>query len=157
MFEIHDPESNNAQASRSQGQTQSRPDHSASIHSHPRMMRGLQKRLSELREHLVNDKDIGIPAIESAIALLREIDEEPFPGFTEDMIAEFECVRRELRARSKSTQPSEAIRGNRKTARFSIANIVVRGRVLSTHGGVQHTSHDFTWRWCQTINQWVSK
>ncbi len=107
MFEINDPESNNAQASRSQGQSQSRPDHSASIHSHPRMMRGMQKRLAEVRERLVNDKDMGIPAIESAIALLRVIDEEPFPGFTEDMIAEFECVRRELGALDPN-QPSQA-------------------------------------------------
>lgn len=106
MFEIHDPESNNAQASRSQGQSQSRPDHSASIHSHPRMMRGMQKRLAELRERLVNDKDIGIPAIESAMSLLREIDEERVPGFTEDIIAEFECVRRELGALDPN-QPSQ--------------------------------------------------
>ena len=106
MFEIHDPEPNNAQASRSQGQSQSRPDHSASIHSHPRMMLGMRKRLAELKERLVNDKDMGIPAIESAIALLREIDEEPFPGFTEDMIAEFECVRRELGALDPN-QPSQ--------------------------------------------------
>ena len=61
MCEIHDPESNNAQPSRSQGQTQSRPDHSASIHSHPRIMRGRQKRLAELRERLVNDKDNRYP------------------------------------------------------------------------------------------------
>ena len=107
MCEIHDPESNNAQPSRSQGQTQSRPDHSASIHSHPRIMRGRQKRLAELRERLVNDKDIGIPTIESAMSLLREIDEEPFPGFTEDMTAEFECVRRELGALDPN-QPSQA-------------------------------------------------
>ena len=106
MFEIHDPESNNAQASRSQGQSQSRPDHSASIHSHPRMMRGMQKRLAELRERLVNDKDIGIPAIESAMSLLREINGERFPGFTEDIIAEFECVRRELGALDPN-QPSQ--------------------------------------------------
>ena len=106
MFEIHDPEPNNAQASRSRGQSQSRPDHSASIHSHPRMMLGMRRRLTELKERLVNDKDIGIPAIESAIALLREIDEEPFPGFTEDMIAEFECVRRELGALDPN-QPSQ--------------------------------------------------
>ncbi len=107
MCEIHDPESNNAQPSRFQGQTQSRPDHSASIHSHPRIMRGRQKRLAELRERLVNDKDIGIPAIESAMSLLREIDEEPFPGFTEGVIAEFECVRRELGALDPN-QPSHA-------------------------------------------------
>lgn len=106
MCEIHDPESNNAQPSRSQGQTQSRPDHSASIHSHPRIMRGRQKRLAELRERLVNDKDTGIPAIESAMSLLREIDEGPFPGFTEDVIAEFECVRRELGALDPN-QPSQ--------------------------------------------------
>lgn len=107
MCAIHDPESNNAQPSRSQGQTQSRPDHSASIHSHPRIMRGRQKRLAEIRERLVNNKDIGIPAIESAMSLLREIDEEPFPGFTEDVIAEFECVRRELGALDPN-QPSQA-------------------------------------------------
>ncbi len=106
MFEIHDPESHNAQASRSQGQSQSRPDHSASIHRHPRMMRGMQKRLAELREHLVNDKDIGISAIESTIALFREMDEEPFPGFTENMIAEFERVQRELGALDPN-QPSQ--------------------------------------------------
>ncbi len=107
MFEIHDSDSNNAQASGSQGQSQSRPDHSASIHSHPRMMHGMQKRLAELRERLVNDKDIGIPAIESAMSLLREIDEGPFPGFTEDVIAEFECVRRELGTLDPN-QPSQA-------------------------------------------------
>ena len=107
MFEIHDPESNNTQASRSQGQSQLRLEHSASIHSHPRMMRGMQRRLAEVRECLVNDKDLGIPAIASAIALLREIDEEPFVGFTENMIAEFECVRRELGAPDPD-QPSQA-------------------------------------------------
>ncbi len=107
MFETHDPESNNAQASRSQDQSQSRLDHSASIHSHPRMMLGMRKRLAELSERLVTDKDIGIPAIESAMSLIREMDDEPFPGFTEDMIAEFECVRRELGALDPN-RPSQA-------------------------------------------------
>lgn len=107
MFEIHDLESSNHKASRSQDQSQSRPDHSARVHSHPRMMCGLQKQLADLRERLVNDKDMGIAAIESAIALLREIDEEPFPGFTEDLIAEFESVRRELGALDPY-QPSQA-------------------------------------------------
>ena len=69
-------------------------------------MRGMQKRLAELRERLVNDKDIGIPAIESAMSLLREINGERFPGFTEDIIAEFECVRRELGALDPN-QPSQ--------------------------------------------------
>lgn len=98
MSETRDQEFNSDQASRFGSQSHQDREHSTSIHSHPRMMRGMQKRLAELRERLVNDEKIGIPAIESAMSLLRKIDEEPFPGFTEDMIAEFECVRRELRA-----------------------------------------------------------
>jgi hypothetical protein len=70
-------------------------------------MCGLQKRLAELGERLVNDKDMGITSMERVIALLGEIDEEPFPGFIEDMIAEFECVQRELGALDP-IKPSQA-------------------------------------------------
>lgn len=106
MSETRDQEPNSDQASRFGSQSHQDHDHSASIHNHPRMMLGMRKRLAELRERLVNDKDIGIPAIESAMSLLREMDEEPFPGFTEDMTAEFECVRRELGALDPN-QPSQ--------------------------------------------------
>lgn len=96
MSEIYDPEANDSQASRFKTQSQQDHVHSASIHRHPRMICGLRKREAVLRERLVNDKDKGIAAIEKVIAFLQEISEGPFPGFTEELIAEFECVRREL-------------------------------------------------------------
>ncbi len=71
------------------------------------MICGLRKREAVLRERLVNDKDKGIAAIENVIAFLREISKEPFPGFTEELIAEFECVQRGLRALDP-TQPNQA-------------------------------------------------
>ena len=58
----------------------------------------MRKRLAELRESLLTDDAIGLPAIQRAISSIRELDDEPFPGFTENMIAEFEYARRELGA-----------------------------------------------------------
>ena len=107
MFEIHDPETNNAKASRFGNQIHQNREHSASIHSHPRMMLGTLKRLAELRERLVNDRDNGIPALLGVMSLIREMDDEPFPGFTEDMTAELEFIQRELGALDPN-QPSQA-------------------------------------------------
>ncbi len=107
MFETHDPESNNAQASRSQDQSQLRPKHSASIHSHPRMMCGLQRRLSQIKGELVSDHARGILAVQEVIATLHDLGKEPFPGFAENMIAEFATIREELGALDPN-QPNNA-------------------------------------------------
>lgn len=72
------------------------PERSASIHRHPKMMRGLQERLSRIKGQLVSDSAKGILAVEEVIASLHNSGQEPFPGFTENMTEEFASLREEL-------------------------------------------------------------
>ncbi len=59
-------------------------------------MRGLQERLSRIKGQLVSDHAKGILAVEEIIASLHNSGQEPFPGFTENMTAEFASLRAEL-------------------------------------------------------------
>lgn len=109
MFEKRDQESNTGQASRSKDQIPPSPEHSASIHRHPKMMCGLQRRLSQIKGQLVSDHAKGIRAAEEVIATLHDLGQEPFPGFAENMTAEFASIREELGSLD-SNQPNNAQR-----------------------------------------------
>ncbi len=96
MIEIDDPESNTDQESHPEDQIPLSSEKTASIHRHPKMMCGLQGRLSRIKEQLVSDHTKGLLAIEEVIASLHDLGYEPFPGFTENMKAEFARSREEL-------------------------------------------------------------
>lgn len=71
---------------------------SARVYTHPRLMGPPQTRMNRLKAQLRDKKRIAMGAILGAIELLEETDQEPFPNFQENMIAEFESLRRELEA-----------------------------------------------------------
>jgi hypothetical protein len=94
-FDVRGQDSNSHTAC-SKGHNPPNPEHSASIHHHPKMMCGLQERLSRIKGQLVSDSAKGILAMEEVIASLHNSGHEPFPGFTENMTAEFAGIREEL-------------------------------------------------------------
>ena len=96
MSEKREQESNTGQASRSKDQIPPSPERSASIHRHPNILRGLQERLSRIKGQLVSDHARGILAVEEIIASLHNSGQEPFPGFTENMTAEFASLREDM-------------------------------------------------------------
>ena len=71
---------------------------SAVVYTHPRLMGSLQTRMNRLKAQIRDEKRIAMGAILGAIELLEETDQEPFPNFQKNMIAEFESLRRELEA-----------------------------------------------------------
>lgn len=99
-FDARNQESNsrgpNSQGLRSRDQIPPSPERSASIHRHPKMMRGPHERWSRIKGQLVSDRAKGILAVEEIIASLHNSGQEPFPGFTENMTAEFASLREEL-------------------------------------------------------------
>ncbi len=107
MSEKRSQESNTDQDSHSEGQISPSPENSASIHRHPKMMCGLQERLSRIKGQLVNDHAKGLLAVEEVIASLHSSGHEPFPGFTENMTMEFASIREEL-GELDPDQPSNA-------------------------------------------------
>lgn len=94
---------------RCQGQARSGPGQTATVHRHPKMMRGLQLRLSRVRTRLVADDRNGLLALEEIVASLHAQGWEPFPGYTENMTAEFAAMRGDL-ARLDPAQPKNAQR-----------------------------------------------
>ena len=107
-FDSRDQDSN-SRTSSSKGQIPPSPENSATIHRHPKMMCALQQRLSRIKGQLVSDHARGILAVEEVIATLHDLGQEPFPGFAENMTAEFGRIREELRALD-SNQPGNAQR-----------------------------------------------
>ncbi len=107
-FDPRDQESK-SHASRSKDQIPPSPERSASIHRHPKIMCGLQHRLSRIKGQLVSDHTKGILAVEEVVATLHDLGQEPFPGFTENMAAEFSRIREEL-GELDPNQPSNAQR-----------------------------------------------
>lgn len=107
-FDPREQESN-SHASGSKDQIPPSPEHSASIHRHPKIMCGLQQRLSRIKGQLVSDHTKGILAVEEVVATLHDLGQEPFPGFTENMAAEFARIREEL-GELDPNQPSNAQR-----------------------------------------------
>ena len=71
---------------------------SAVVYTHPRLMGSPQTRMTRLKAQLRDEKRIATGAILGAIELLEETDQEPFPNFQKNMIAEFESLHREFKA-----------------------------------------------------------
>ena len=71
---------------------------SASVYTHSRPMGSPQTRMNRLKAQLRDEKRIAMGAILGAIELLEETDQEPFPNYQKNMIAEFESLRREIEA-----------------------------------------------------------
>ncbi len=143
MVETRDREPNSDQASCSQGQGQPSPDHSANVHNHPRMMRGMRARLSQIKAQLLSDHTRGILAVEEGIASLHALGQEPFPGFTENMIAELASTREELGGLDPH-QPSHAKRFVAVAKRIDLlsrtVSFVAERLVPTTESGAPATS-----------------
>ena len=71
---------------------------SAVVYTHPRLMGSPQTRMNRLKAQLRDEKRIAMGAILGAVELLEETDQEAFPNFQKNMIAESESLRREFEA-----------------------------------------------------------